>query len=154
VGVVYVSVNCYGYTGPWQARPGWELMGQAATGLAVGHGGPAGPQPLWTYPCDYLTGYLGAMGAAVALHRRALEGGSWHVRVSLARTGMYAESFGQRAHRPPSAERSVDPYCVHADTPAGRLRYLPVPLTMQATPLRGGSPARQVSGSASPWLVH
>jgi len=154
VGVVYVSVNCYGYTGPWQARPGWELMGQAATGLAVGHGGPAGPQPLWTYPCDYLTGYLGAMGAAVALHRRATEGGSWHVRVSLARTGMYAESFGPRVNRPPSAERSVDPYCVHADTPAGRLRYLPVPLTMQATPLRGGSPARQVSGSASPWLMH
>ena len=35
---------------------------------------------------DYLTGYLMAVGAMVALARRAQEGGSWLVRISLAQT--------------------------------------------------------------------
>jgi hypothetical protein len=34
---------------------------------------------------DYLTGYLMAFGAMVALARRAREGGSWLVRISLGR---------------------------------------------------------------------
>ena len=42
-GLIYVSVNCYGPVGPWQGRPGWEQLGQTATGLAVGQGGPERP---------------------------------------------------------------------------------------------------------------
>jgi len=37
----------------------------------------------------YLTGYLMAFGALVALARRAREGGSWLVRISLAQTGRW-----------------------------------------------------------------
>ena len=32
---------------------------------------------------DYITGYMGAVGASAALVKRATEGGSWHVTVSL-----------------------------------------------------------------------
>lgn len=152
-GVVFVSINCYGHTGPWVKRPGWELMGQAATGLAVGHGGAAHPKPLWTYPCDYLTGYLAAAGAACALARRAREGGSWHVKVSLARTGMYTQSFGLRDSLRPAPAEGAGPWCHSLHTPMGTLRYLPIPIKLPATPLRGWEPAVRLAPGAEPWPV-
>lgn len=43
---------------------------------------------------DYLTGYLCAAGALVALARREVEGGSYHLRVSLTRSSMWVQSLG------------------------------------------------------------
>ena len=43
---------------------------------------------------DYITGYMGAIGAMAALVKRATEGGSWHVTVSLTRTAMWCGSLG------------------------------------------------------------
>lgn len=150
-GIVYVSINCYGHAGPWIERPGWELMGQAATGLAVGQGEPDHPLPLWTYPCDYLTGYLGALGVARALQLRSEVGGSWHVKVSLARTGMYAEAFGTR-HEPASAlPQDVERHCRWARTDRGPLRYLPVPLGLDVTPLQGWRAPVRAQAGASGW---
>ena len=152
-GIICVSINCYGHTGPWVERPGWELMGQAATGLAVGHGGAHHPQPLWTYPCDYLTGYLAAAGAVCALLRRAREGGSWHVKVSLARTGMYAQSFGLRDGLPPAPAGGAEPWCRSLRTPLGALRYLPIAIDLAATPLTGWEPAVRLEPGSEPWLA-
>ena len=42
---------------------------------------------------DYTTGHLAALGVMCTLSRRAREGGSWHVRVSLARTAMWMQSL-------------------------------------------------------------
>ena len=38
---------------------------------------------------DYCTGYWGAYGVLEALKRRAREGGSWYVKVSLAQTASW-----------------------------------------------------------------
>jgi hypothetical protein len=49
-------------------------------------------------PCqtlDHATGYLMAFGAMTALKRRASEGGSWHVRCSLAQTGHWLRGLGR-----------------------------------------------------------
>ncbi len=49
-------------------------------------------------PCqtlDHATGYLMAFGAMTALKRRATEGGSWHVRCSLAQTGHWLRDLGR-----------------------------------------------------------
>jgi hypothetical protein len=35
---VYVSENCYGPVGRWSERPGWEQLGQAATGMSYREG--------------------------------------------------------------------------------------------------------------------
>lgn len=150
-GVIHVAIDCYGHSGPWCERPGWELMGQAATGLCVGHGGPDAPLPLWSYPCDYLTGYLGALGATMALMRRATEGGSWSVRVSLCRTGMYTGDFGVRWSQPPPARDAAARWCVSADTPEGRLRYLPLPIDLPASPLRFDRLVAPVGADAPEW---
>ncbi len=44
---------------------------------------------------DYIAGYLGSAGVIAALRRRAREGGSYHVRVSLARCATWFRSLGQ-----------------------------------------------------------
>jgi hypothetical protein len=44
---------------------------------------------------DYSAGFLLAFGAQAALLRRAREGGSWHVQVSLARTGLWLRRMGR-----------------------------------------------------------
>ena len=44
---------------------------------------------------DHATGYLMAFGAMIAKARQAREGGSWHVQVSLARTGQWLWEMGR-----------------------------------------------------------
>lgn len=53
------------------------------------------PQLAPTSPNDYLTGFLGALGTLVALLRRSEEGGSYHVRVALARSAIWLQSYGK-----------------------------------------------------------
>ncbi|CAB3647454.1 CoA transferase [Paraburkholderia rhynchosiae] len=97
-GIVYVSVCAYGYEGPWASRRGFDSLVQSASGIALTEQQAAGPREPRHLPCqalDHATGYLAAFGAMAALTRRATEGGSWHVKVSLAQTGRWLQSFGQ-----------------------------------------------------------
>lgn len=96
-GIVYVSVSAYGHRGPWAERRGFDSLVQSASGIAWTEREAAGGTAPKHLPCqalDHATGYLAAFGAMVALLRRAREGGSWHVRVSLAQTGRWLQSFG------------------------------------------------------------
>ena len=96
-GIVYVSVCAYGHEGPWAQRRGFDSLVQSASGIAFTERQAAGGAEPRHLPCqalDHATGYLAAFGAMVALTRRATEGGSWHVRVSLAQTGQWLQSFG------------------------------------------------------------
>ena len=88
-GIIYVSLNCYGHSGPWAQRPGWEQLAQSVSGLAEEGGRPGDPRLVPAAPCDYTTGYLAACGAMMALTRRMREGGSYHVRLLLSRTAMW-----------------------------------------------------------------
>lgn len=97
-GIVCVSLAAYGFTGPWSGRRGFDSLVQTATGFNAAEGQAAGtaePRALPVQILDFATGFLMAFGAQVALLRRAREGGSWHVRVSLARTGLWLRSLGQ-----------------------------------------------------------
>ena len=105
-GIVYVSINCYGADGPFSHRAGWEQMGQTVTGILHANG-DGKPKLLPAPACDYTTGYLAAYGALVALARRAREGGSYHVRVSLCQSGMFIYRQGKVA---PDVARYA-PYC-------------------------------------------
>ena len=105
-GIVYVSINCYGHEGPWRSVPGWEQLAQTVTGMAYLHGNYQNngtPQLQPAAVTDYTTGYLAAYGALAALLRQREQGGSYWVRVSLARTGVWMRSLGLRdavTHRP------------------------------------------------------
>jgi hypothetical protein len=74
---------------------------QTSTGLNDAEAKAAGETGLRPLPCqaiDHATGYLMALGAMTALLRRIDEGGSWHVRASLARTGHWFRQMGRVAN--------------------------------------------------------
>ncbi|CAG8958020.1 hypothetical protein HYFRA_00000363 [Hymenoscyphus fraxineus] len=87
-GYVYVSENCYGTSGPYAERPGWQQIADTAAGSASVQGRAFGLENgesvLPSLPIsDMTTGLVGALGAMMALRDRARHGGSYHVHSSL-----------------------------------------------------------------------
>jgi hypothetical protein len=81
-----------------------------------------------------------AFGAMVALARRAREGGSWLVRISLAQTGRWLVGL---AEVPESVLADVpkefpqadfDRWSIESETPVGRLRHLGPTVQLSETP--------------------
>jgi crotonobetainyl-CoA:carnitine CoA-transferase CaiB-like acyl-CoA transferase len=97
-GIVYVSMCAYGHAGPWAGRRGFDSLVQTTTGFNHAEGqaaGVDGPKELPAQMLDHATGYLMAFGAMMAKARQAREGGSWHVRLSLAQTGRWLWNLGR-----------------------------------------------------------
>ena len=134
-GLVYVSMCAFSHVGPWASRRGFDTVVQTVSGITTRQaelfpGANPGPQFYPVSAIDYLTGYLMAFGAMVALARRAREGGSWLVRISLAQTGRWLVDRGEV---PQAALKDVDKelypaeiarWSIESDTPVGRLRHL------------------------------
>jgi crotonobetainyl-CoA:carnitine CoA-transferase CaiB-like acyl-CoA transferase len=139
-GMIYVSLNCYGHTGPWADRPGWEDLAQSVSGIAEENGRPGDPRLVLAPICDYTTGYLAAVGAMMALTRRMNEGGSYHVRVSLTRTAMWIESQprcpAEEASKALANALEVDAGAAMmvSETPFGKLHHLDPIVRMSETP--------------------
>ncbi len=81
-------------------RRGFDSLVQTASGLndaeAEAFGSEPKPKrPLPAQVLDHATGYLLAFAVMAALKRRAEEGGSWHVRLSLAQTGYWLRQLGR-----------------------------------------------------------
>jgi len=98
-GIVYVSLSAYGHVGAWAGKRGFDSLVQTTTGInqaeAEAFGTPDKPRPLPCQAIDHASGYLLALGALAGLLRRADEGGSWLVRVSLATTGHWLRGLGR-----------------------------------------------------------
>jgi crotonobetainyl-CoA:carnitine CoA-transferase CaiB-like acyl-CoA transferase len=97
-GIIYASLSAWSPQGPWRSRRGFDSLVQSATGFNVAEAAAAGgtlPKPLPTQILDHASGHLMAFGIAAALARRATEGGSWHVEVSLAQTARWLRSMGR-----------------------------------------------------------
>lgn len=115
-GTVVVSLSAYGHTGPWRGRRGFDSLVQMSTGIAAGDP----PAPLPAQALDHGTGWLAAYGAMTALSR----GGSWHVRLSLARTAEWLHDLGQGG---PAPDVDPTPWLTETDSDFGRLRHIRVP---------------------------
>ena len=109
-GIVCVSLSAYGEVGPWGARRGFDSLVQTASGFNHAEAEAAGlhdaPKVLPCQALDHASGFLIAFGALAALLRRAEEGGSWLVRVSLAGTGRWIREMG----RLPQGLSAPDPH--------------------------------------------
>ena len=161
-GIIYISLSAFGHEGPWASRRGFDTVVQAVSGIASRQGdlfpenGP-GPQFYPVSAIDYLTGYLMAFGAMVALARRAREGGSWLVRASLAQTGRWLVGRGQ-VHEGELADvpgefpsQDVEGWTMVSETPTGRLRHLAPVLKLSETPPRWERPAVPLGHNEAVW---
>ena len=126
-GIVAVTLSAYGHAGPWAARRGFDSLVQTASGLNHAEAEAAGtlprPKELPAQALDHASGYLMAFGAMMALARKAREGGSWHVRVSLAQTGHWFAGLGrlENGFAAPIPNPPTSPICWTRSTrPAGR----------------------------------
>jgi crotonobetainyl-CoA:carnitine CoA-transferase CaiB-like acyl-CoA transferase len=132
-GIVAVSVSAYGSGGPWASRAGYDPVGTVTSGIAVAEGSfetPALP-PTGTLN-DYLTAYLAAAGALGGLIRRAREGGSYSIDVSLTRSSMLVQELGMLETRPkPEQVFGLEPLPSDlrtVQTPLGAVTH-PAPIT-------------------------
>jgi len=134
-GIVYVSLSAFSHMGPWSSRRGFDTVVQTVSGITnrqgqLFPGSSPGPQFYPVSAIDYLTGYLMAFGALVALKRRAIEGGSWMVRISLAQTGKWLVGLGEvpdyELSGVPSEFTSAEirEWTTESDTPIGMLRHM------------------------------
>src|SRR5712671_5699494 len=127
-GIVYVSMSAYGHAGPWAERRGFDSLVQTSTGFNHAEGqaaGVDGPKELPAQMLDHATGYMMAFGAMMAKARQSREGGSWHVRVSLAQTGRWLWNLGRVADGFKTEDlkgESVAPYIEEMPSGFGPLR--------------------------------
>ena len=132
-GIICMTANAYGHSGPWMERPGFDQNGQVASGFAVKEGGTGKPRfsPVF-YLADLMTGYFAAAGMMAALLRRATEGGSYHVKLSLARSAMWVQELGFLDTSLQSHLPEMDNYPakrVSFDSVYGKISNLKPPLT-------------------------
>jgi crotonobetainyl-CoA:carnitine CoA-transferase CaiB-like acyl-CoA transferase len=143
-GIVCVSLSAYGESGPWGERRGFDSLVQTAMGFNHAEAQAAGevdPKPLPMQILDYATGHLMAFAAAAALRRQALEGGSWHVHLSLAQTGHWIRGLGRvksgfAIERPDRA-----PYVETAASGFGELTAFRHSAQLSRTPARWSRPS-------------
>ena len=151
-GIVYVSLSAFGRVGPWASRRGFDTVVQTVSGITARQGelfpgAVPGPQFYPVSAIDYLTGYLMAFGTLLALARRAREGGSWLVRISLAQTGSWLVGRGQV----PEAELQEVPedftpdeiarWSTFSDLSIGRVSHLAPVLQLSETQPHWSRPA-------------
>ncbi len=156
-GIVCVSLSAYGHEGPWRGRRGFDSLVQNANGMNHAEaeaGGEARPRPLPCQANDHASGYLLALGAMVALHRRATEGGSWHVRVSLAATAQWIRSLGRLPEglkAPEMTRGDIGDLLEDGDSGFGRLMLVRDAAVMSGTPTGWVRPSVPLGSHAAVW---
>ena len=159
-GLIHASVCMHGATGPWKNRPGFDEIGAAVTGLFCNEGTPTQPKSPPIIPiCDNVMGWLGTVGILAAIRRRAVEGGSYRVTVSLSRTVLWLLSLGifdkdyARATAGSSDEHAdIAPDLFTAETPMGTYQGI-AEAVLSRTPDRFRTVLVPRGSSKPEWLV-
>jgi crotonobetainyl-CoA:carnitine CoA-transferase CaiB-like acyl-CoA transferase len=156
-GLVDVSLDAYGWSGPWATRRGFDSLVQMSSGIAEAGMDAAGaghPVPLPVQALDQATGYLLAAAVLTGLALRRADGMGSGWRTSLARMGRLLMDAG--TVEPPDGP-GIDPAPPRADdpverTPWGDARRLPPPVVVDGAPLHWTLPAGHLGASDPIWL--
>ena len=141
-GLIHARVVLHGDKGPWKNRPGFDEVGAAVTGLFCIEGTPTHPKSPPIVPiCDNVVGWLGTIGVLAALRRRAIEGGSYRVTVSLTRTvlwllslGIFDKAYAQATAGSSDEHANVAPDLFTAETPLGTYQGITDQVVLSRTP--------------------
>lgn len=141
-GIVHATNSLNGHSGPWADRVGFDQTAGALTGMADLEGGGGEPRlsPILVVN-DYIVSWLTAAGVAAALGRRAREGGSWAVHVSLTRVaawiielGVFDLAYARETAGSSPEHAYLDPETFTADTPLGHYQGVTDQVRMSVTP--------------------
>ena len=153
-----MSLSAYGHAGPWAERRGFDSLVQTSTGFNHAEGqaaGVEGPKELPAQMLDHATGYLMAFGAMMAKARQSREGGSWHVRVSLAQTGRWLWNLGRVADGLSTEDalkgEAVSPFMEEVDSGFGPLRAVRHAAMLSTTPAFWARPAMPLGSHPPQW---
>jgi crotonobetainyl-CoA:carnitine CoA-transferase CaiB-like acyl-CoA transferase len=141
-GLIHARVVLHGDSGPWVNRPGFDEIGAAVSGLFSIEGSLAHPKSPAIIPiCDNVVGWLGTIGILAALRRRAVEGGSYRVTVSLTRTvlwlmslGIFDKAYAQAMAGSSDEHARIAPDLFTAETPLGTYQGMTDQVVMSRTP--------------------
>lgn len=156
-GIVYVSLSAYGHAGPWANHRGFDSLVQTATGInhaEAAAAGIAGPKELPAQALDHASGYLMAFGAMMARLRQAQDGGSWHVRVSLAQTGRWLADMGRienGSSYPDPTLGDIGSLLEEHSSGFGRIRCVRHAAQLSVTPARWERPSVPLGTDAAIW---
>ncbi len=154
-GLIDVSLNAYGWSGPWRNRRGFDSLVQMSSGIA--DAGMAWkqadkPVPLPLQALDHATGYLMAASAIQALSERLKSGRGGSARLSLARTAKLLVEAGQVPEQPAlRAEEPGDQGLVVEQTAWGQAHRVLAPLTISGTPLQWDLAAGELGSHRPQW---
>ncbi|MHB8233745.1 MAG: CoA transferase, partial [Solirubrobacteraceae bacterium] len=161
-GIVYLRLKLNTVTGPWANWVGFDLNAGAFTGVYTAEGSTEQPRfPVGVnVVVDFLCGMLATAGVQAALLRRATEGGSYCVTVTLAQTTSFELSLGLNdkaqllALDELGAEHQIQtPNLVTGTTPFGELTRLGSQVEMSRTPEYWTDPILVPPGSSrAEWL--
>ena len=141
-GLIHATVVLHGEKGPWSDRPGFDEIGAAVSGLFTIEGSPTQPQQPPIVPiCDNVVAWLGTTGILAALRRRAIEGGSYRVVVSLTRTvlwmlalGIFDKEYAKATAGSTDEHTYIAPDLFTAETPLGTYQGMTDQVMMSRTP--------------------
>lgn len=151
-GLVVVTLNSWGSTGPWSGLRGFDSIVQAACGIAQAYGKNDDdgwrPGALPVQALDHATGYGVAAAAVHLLDRRRQAGTGGAAHLSLARTAeellALPDNTAGRGELPAPEYRTMD-------SPYGRLRYAGPPLLSGGRPLDYPAPPPPYGSAALTW---
>src|SRR6202167_5145149 len=156
-GIIFVSLSAYGHVGPWASRRGFDSLVQTTTGFNHAEGVAAGtdaPKELTAQILDHSPGYLMAFGAMMAKARQSREGGSWHVRVSLAQTGRWIWNFGRVAVGLKTEDlkgEAIRPFVEQVESGFGSLQAIRHTAQLSQTPAFWSRPALPLGSKPPQW---
>ncbi|HEX7815227.1 CoA transferase [Dyella sp.] len=154
-GLVDVSLDAYGWTGPWAGRRGFDSLVQMSSGIAqagMARAGASNPRPLPVQALDQATGYLMAAAALRGLSARYRHGTGTMARLSLARTAWWLIGAGsQNDFGPLMPEDELDCGPNAEETAWGPALRLRSPLEVGGRGLAFASPAVALRSSPAHW---
>jgi crotonobetainyl-CoA:carnitine CoA-transferase CaiB-like acyl-CoA transferase len=162
-GIIAVSIKLNTHEGPWSLWPGFDVNAAGICGLYTAEGTPDQPSlpQQVNVICDIMTGYLGAIGVKAALLRRAKEGGSYSVRISLTQCVQFIMSLGlndkkviENLEDLGPEHQIMKPNLITGQTAFGEVTKPGSQVEMSKTPQSWNDPILHVPGSCkAEWLT-
>jgi hypothetical protein len=154
-GLVDISLNAYGWSGPWRNRRGFDSLVQMSSGIAEAGmrvSRRQSPVSLPVQALDHATGYILAAAAVRGLAARLTSGLGQRGRTSLARTAELLIQAGDgdlTARLAPETDADVLPPI--EQTVWGPARRLQPPLRVDGAPVHWDRPALGLGSAAPTW---